>query len=221
MLQKQTVSPFLCQTLESLMRIEDFNEYVLVGGTALSLIIGHRTSIDIDLFCPNYKTGEEVKPILKKYFPRNEIRLLSFGATVYLPEPGTLNELKIDFMSNEPFIRPVLLEEGIRIASIEDIAAMKLEAVTSRLTKKDFWDIAEILECYSLRQLTEFYKERYPWNDLRTVLERITQFENCEKSTNVAEVASINGKTWDGIKKNIQVAFDTFVKEERQNNKMY
>lgn len=220
MLYKQTIPPFLVQTLESLMKIEELNEYVLVGGTALSLLLGHRTSIDIDMFRPDYKNGEEIKATLKNYFPRNEIRTLVHGATVYLPEPGSSSELKIDFMSNEPFIRPVQIVEGIRIAHLEDIAAMKLEAITNRFAQKDFWDIAEILEHYSLKQMASFYKERYPWNDLRGVLERLTQFDKCEQSKNDAEIIPLNKKTWDDVKQTISKAFDKLLLEERKENKL-
>jgi predicted nucleotidyltransferase component of viral defense system len=125
-------------------------------------------------------------------------------------------ELKIDFMSNEQFIRPYILEEGIHIAHIEDIAAMKLEAITSRLEKKDFWDISELLERYSLKQLTGFYKERYPWNDLREVMERITQFHKCEENSKSSEVLCINGKTWNDVKQIITNAFNLFVLDERK-----
>lgn len=216
MLYKQTISPFLGQTLENLMKIEKLNEYVLVGGTALSLLLGHRRSVDIDMFRPDYKKGEEIKATLLEFFPRNEIRTLAHGATVYLPEPKSFSELKIDFMSNEPFIRPVQTIEGIRIAHLEDLAAMKLEAITHRLVHKDFWDIAEILEHYSLKQMTDFYKQRYPWNDLRGVFERLVQVDKIEDKK--SEVIPLNHKKWNDIIKSINSAFEKFVNEEKQLN---
>ncbi|NJK85160.1 MAG: nucleotidyl transferase AbiEii/AbiGii toxin family protein [Bacteroidales bacterium] len=67
MLYKQTISPFLKQTLTHLMNIEELNDYILVGGTALSLLLGHRKSIDIDLFRPDFKSGDEISYV-KEFF---------------------------------------------------------------------------------------------------------------------------------------------------------
>ncbi len=223
MLHKETVSPFLFETLKELMNNPSLNDYVLVGGTALSLVLGHRKSFDIDLFRPDYRTGEMIKSDIKSFFPNSEIRTLSHGATVYLPDPSSGKELKIDVMSDEPFIFPFTLQEGIRIAHVADIAAMKLEAITSRLEKKDFWDISEILSSYSLKQLTQFHRKRYPWNDLRGVMERITQYEKCEENSgqkNSPEVVCLNGKTWEDVKKTISEAFKYNLLEEKKQHKL-
>ena len=223
MLHKETVSPFLLETLKNLMNNPSLNDYVLVGGTSLSLILGHRKSDDIDLFRPDYKSGETIKNDIKTIFPHSEIRTLSHGVTVYLPDPSSGRELKVDLMSDQPFILPFSLHEGIRFAHVGDIAAMKLEAITSRLEKKDFWDISEILSRYSLKQLTLFYKKRYPWNDIRGVIERITQFENCEENLipkNSPEVVCLNGKSWEDVKKTIGEAFKNFLIEEKKQYKL-
>ena len=58
-----------------------------------------------------------------------------------------------------------------------DIAAMKLEAISARSVKKDYWDIAELLNIYSLAQMIDFYEERYPWNDIKPIMERILRFD--------------------------------------------
>lgn len=166
------------------MLIEELFDFRLVGGTALSLLLGHRQSVDIDLFSPHYIEGTELKLLMMKYFPKSEIRALSFGITLYIKNPYDQSEFKIDLMSNDEFIRPYIVDESIRIANLEDIAAMKLEAITSRGEKKDYWDIAELLEHFSLNQMVEFYKERYPWNDLRGVMENLTRLERCENQPN-------------------------------------
>jgi len=203
MLYKQTISPFLQETIIKLMRIDELNSFRLVGGTALSLLMGHRKSLDIDMFTANYIKSEELLQIMKKYFPRTEIRDISFGVTMYLPIPGSDKELKVDLMCNEEYIRPCLEEDGIRIAHVEDIAAMKLEAITTRKEKKDYWDIAEILDNYSLEQMTGFYKERYPWNDLRAVMENLTMFSKCDGQF---DPECLNNKNWENVKTIISLA---------------
>jgi len=210
MLYKETIPPFLCETLKKLMGINELNDYVLVGGTALSLLIGHRKSVDIDLFSSTYREGFELIPILKKYFHRTEIRDLGFGITMYLYSSDSNVELKVDIMSNEQFIRPIQVIDNIRIASIEDIAAMKLEAITTRLEKKDYWDIAELLFKFSFYDMFEFYKQRYPWNDLRGVIEKITLIDKCDTQP---DPITINSNTWLVLKDRIMSSFDDYISQ--------
>jgi len=193
------------------MKIEELKDFRLVGGTALSLMLGHRKSIDIDLFTATYIKSEDLLQTMKKYYPRQEIRDIAFGVKMYL-QLGSDQELKVDLMCNEEYIRPYIEEEGIRIAHIEDIAAMKLEAITTRKEKKDYWDLAEILSRYSLKEMTEFYKERYPWNDLRTVMENFTMYGKCEGQF---DPDYLNTNNWETIKRIISDAFDNYVDQER------
>lgn len=211
MLFKQTISPFLYDTLTRLMQIDELKDFRLVGGTGLSLQLGHRKSVDIDMFSPVYFKGETMIPLMKKYFPRTEIRDIAFGVSIYLPEPGSGNELKIDLMTNEEYIRPPVIEEEIRLAHIEDIAAMKLEAITSRKEKKDYTDIAELLKTYTINQMVGFYKERYPWNDLRPVVENLPKFGLCDKQP---DPFFLNEMDWASVKKAISAAFDVFIESE-------
>jgi hypothetical protein len=213
MLYKQTISPFLEETLIKLMHLEELNDYRLVGGTALSLLFGYRKSVDIDMFTANYCKSDELIQIMKKHFPRTEIRDLGFGVTLYIPFPDSDKELKVDLMCNEEYIRPYHLEEGIRIAQIEDLAAMKLEAITTRKEKKDYWDIAEILDKYSLEQMIGFYKERYPWNDLKAVMESLIIFNKCDGQFD-PEV--LNNKNWEDIKSIISQGFEKYIELEKQ-----
>ena len=215
MLHKETIPPFLGKTLDDLMKIRELSNFLLVGGTALSLLLGHRRSIDIDLFEPNYNTGAELVPILRKYYPGIRISDIGFGISMYIPIPDSDKKLKVDICSNETFIRPYLLSDGIRIAHIEDIAAMKLEAITTRFEKKDYWDIAEILERYSLKDITEFYMERYPYNDLADVMGRLTQYDKCNEQP---DPDCLNGKTWENVKNKLSYAFDNYISQELDDN---
>jgi predicted nucleotidyltransferase component of viral defense system len=209
MLHKETIHPFLEEILSDLMLVPELKKFYLVGGTALSLQLGHRKSDDIDLFTPDQFKVEELISKLRRHYPHNQFHDLIFGFSIYLPIPGTPeDELKIDIMSNEKFIRPFILEDGIRIAHLEDIAAMKLEAITTRSVKKDYWDIAELLEKYSLNQMLGFYKERYPWNDIKPVMERIIRFDLCEKMPDPIVLKKVS---WNDVKNKIALEFDRYV----------
>jgi len=196
MLYKQTISPLLFKILTGLSELPEFNSFRLVGGTALSLQLGHRKSIDIDFFSDTDFDVVDYKKFLRKLFPNADIRTLNFGITVYLTEEN--EEVKIDLMQTERFIRPVQVIESIKFAHIEDIAAMKLEAITSRNTKKDFYDIAELLKIYSFKQLLNFYSEKYPYNDIKDVLENFAFFsEDCEYEY---EPEILNNTDWLSVK---------------------
>jgi predicted nucleotidyltransferase component of viral defense system len=180
------------------MQLPELSSFRLAGGTGLSLQLGHRRSIDIDLFSDEDFNIESLKRVIRRSFPDADIRTLSFGITFYTHYDNENKELKVDIMETDKFIRPVQNTEGLRLAHIEDIAAMKLEAITSRNTKKDFYDIAELLKMYSIEQLLELYSEKYPYNDIRNVLENFSYFsEECE---NEFEPDILNDTDWLSVK---------------------
>ncbi len=208
MLYKQTTTPFLFKTLQNLMEWKELKLFRLVGGTGLSLQLGHRQSIDIDLFTDADFDFYDLAKVVRKKMPKAEIRILSFGLTIYIPTPEE-KSLKIDLMSTEKFIRNFLIIENIRIAHIEDIAAMKLEAITSRNTKKDFFDISELLKRFRFEDLLNFYTEKYPFNDIKQVLENITFFsEDCELEF---DPIILNNSDWLAVKFSLIDAFNDYV----------
>ena len=212
MLFKQTTSPFLFKTLKKLMQCPEFDNFRLVGGTGLSLQLGHRKSVDIDLFTDIPFNINDYKKIIRKIFPESDIRTLSFGISFYIPNPDEQQELKVDIMETETFIKPVQIIDNIRFAHLEDIAAMKLEAITSRNTKKDFYDIAELLKIYTLDKLLSFYSEKYPYNDIKEVLENLIFFsEDCE---NDFEPDILNGSDWISVKFLLKDTFDEYIKKQ-------
>lgn len=208
MLYKQTTTPFLFETLQNLMEWKELELFRLVGGTGLSLQLGHRQSIDIDLFSDADYDFNDLAKIVRKKMPNAEIRKLSFGLTIYVPMPDG-KSLKIDLMNTEKFIRNPIIIENIRIAHLEDIAPMKLEAITSRNTKKDFFDISELLKIYQFEDLLNFYTEKYAFNDIKQVLENITFFsEDCELEF---DPIILNNSDWLTVKFSLIDAFNDYV----------
>jgi hypothetical protein len=210
MLHKETVSPGLLQTLEELMKIDSLKAFRLVGGTALALQMGHRKSVDIDLFVNEYPLNKSVVEEIKLQYPQAETRFSKFHITTYLPFYGN-DELKVDMMSTDVFIRPVVIKENIRLAHTEEIAAMKLEAITSRKEKKDYWDIFILMQKYGLTQLFEFYEERYPWNDLREVIENLGLFEHCDNQPNPI---ILDSQSWHDVKSTLSYELEIFINKE-------
>lgn len=163
----------LIQHLQSLDFLVDFD---LVGGTALALQIGHRNSIDIDLFSQ------------KQFDPNQLINALgsSFSLEVSLNTTNTLltfvNGVKVDFITHSyPYVNPPITEEGIRYLSLQDIAAMKLNAISNSGKRlKDFIDIYFLLEHYSLHEMIGFYATKYPNFNPLIPLRAVSYFDDID-----------------------------------------
>ena len=133
-LQYQTVKPLLRSTLERLMEIDEFNPFRLVGGTSLSLRYGHRMSDDIDLFTDAEYGSLDfhlLQDILRSEFPYCQGdcgEVVGFG-TSYLVGNSKDDNVKVDLFYTDPFIRPMEQLDTIRMASVDDIVAMKMDVI--------------------------------------------------------------------------------------------
>jgi len=149
MLHKETVEASTLDLIIKLMADENLKEFRLVGGTALALIIGHRISIDIDLFTDKPFDAEKLGSILTAKYKLDSLET----------DRNTINcfidDVKVDCIAHcYPWIKPIQEIEGIRMASLEDIAAMKLNAIVQDGSRmKDFIDIYMLLEQQSLCKL--------------------------------------------------------------------
>jgi len=198
-----TISSDLLKTLRLLMQMEKFSPFRLVGGTALSLQLGHRISVDIDLFTDaNYESIDfaAIDNLLKKTFPFTEMLYLgsnSFGKSYYIG--NSKNEaVKLDLFYTDLFIRPIVEKDFVRMASTEEIAAMKMEVIGTGGRKKDFWDIHELLDYLSLEQMLALHAERYPYSHSKDVL--INKFVDFQFADDDLTPICLKGKYWELIK---------------------
>ena len=196
MLQSQTVESNTLELLKSLMQKEYLDSFVLVGGTALALQLGNRESIDLDLFSnTDFASNDLLTSLLKDY---------QIVVNNQLPQTliTTINHVKVDFIKfHYPFIRPFLVIENIRMASLEDIAAMKLDAITGRGSKKDFYDLFFLLQHYSIDELSSFYTEKYPHQTTFHVARSLTYFDDADIQPN--PLVFDKTITWETVKKKI------------------
>jgi hypothetical protein len=198
-----TVTPLLKDVLSNMMRSEIFEVFRLVGGTSLSLQIGHRESVDIDLFTDAQYDSVDFGSIDNyfrnqyNYVSTNEGLPISFGKSWYV---GTdqYNAVKIDLYYTDPFIRPLLKKEEVRLAAAEDIIAMKLEVLGRGGRKKDFWDLHALHDHYSIQQMIDLHQERYPYG--HSVKELLLSFVNFENADDDLEPICLLGKHWSLIK---------------------
>lgn len=177
MLSYSTVEPNTLALLKSLMEERAFADMRLVGGTALALQYGHRQSIDLDFFGGLSCGIEETKAVLSKY---GHVTILKETETIRI---YIVNNIKVDFVHYNcyPWIEEAIVEDGIRLASAKDIAAMKINAIEGRGTRKDFVDIYFLLKHFTLSEIISFYKEKYPnYSDFRALMS-LTYFEDAEQ----------------------------------------
>ncbi len=131
MLQTQTVVPELMELLKKIMSEKSFSNFNLVGGTALALQIGHRNSIDIDLF-GNSEINSEL--FIEKLSDFGAVKVAQSTKNILITK---INDVKVDFVNYKyPLLSNSLHIENIRMLSTKDIAAMKLNAIAGRGSKK-------------------------------------------------------------------------------------
>jgi predicted nucleotidyltransferase component of viral defense system len=124
-----------------------------------------------------------------------------------------INDVKIDMvLLPYPYIRPIEIVEDIRLVSMEDIAAMKLSAVARRGVKKDFWDIAELLDVFKLEEMVQFYKEKYTSRDIFHLLRSLVYFDDAETQKNPDPLKKM---TWKQVKIKVEKAVNQYLKDNK------
>lgn len=212
MMHWETVNPLLRESLLQLMQADEFKVFRLVGGTALSLQIGHRLSVDIDLFTDE-DYGSIDFDILENYlianFPYTD---KGFGGIVgmgksYLIGTDKDNTVKLDvYYSNEKFIEDAVVMDGLRMASVKDIIAMKVDVVLRGGRKKDFWDLHELLPKYDIKKMLNLHKQRSEYtHDEKKILQNFIDFTSADDDF---DPVCLKGKYWEFIKEDIQAAVE-------------
>lgn len=206
MLYYSTVSELLKNSLIKLMKSHLFNDFRLVGGTALSLQIGHRESIDIDLFS-DLEYGTLDFNAIEKYLTENFqyvdfLNIIPAMGKSYFVGEDKENTIKLDLYYTDTFIQPFIKVDGIRMATIEEIIAMKIDVVQRGGRKKDFWDLHDLLTTSDISQMLDLHKQRYPYiHDRDLIIQNFTFFEQADEDFNPI---CFKGKYWEFIKEDFQ-----------------
>lgn len=208
MLHTETIDQSTLELLKKLQSKKYLDGFSLVGGTALALLYGHRKSIDIDLFSD---FSFDVEQLLEKLSSDFQFKLF-FSAENTIK--GSINEIQVDFIAHRyPLIGKPLKLEGISILAVEDIAAMKLNAIAvSGQRVKDFIDIYYLLEEFSLADLISFYKQKYAQYNEVNVLKSITWF-NDVVTEDWPVILKGNNLKWDEVKDRIVKETEFYLKQ--------
>ena len=196
MLQTRTIEPRTLELLKRLMAFPPIEPFFLVGGTALALQLGHRVSIDLDLFTPQPFDKEL---LLNALFSEFDISVESEGDQLLLTY---IEEIKVDFVKmGYPILYPTVEVEGIRLLDIKDVAAMKLKAIAQRGSKKDFYDIYFLSEILPLAEMLTIFKTKFAQFEVFHIVKSLTYFEDAE---NFADPIVFDKKvSWTKVKKSI------------------
>ncbi len=208
MLHYETVEPDTLRLLKLLMKSPALKNFCLVGGTGLSLRYGHRKSIDLDLFSTvpydSFELLEELRNegfMFKETFSSNKLGIF-----------GYIKGVKVDLVRHhyKPLIDEIIIEDGIRIFGDKDIIAMKISAILRRAVKKDFWDIAELLNHYTVANFITFYESKYPDEHLIiSIPKAITYFDEADDSPNPD---CLLGLSWEEVKNKIRQGVNEYLK---------
>jgi hypothetical protein len=203
MLYYETVDLETLVLLQKLQDLPIFKEMRLVGGTSLALQIGHRKSIDIDLFG---KLSVEYEELVDEIKTVGHVIQLNNSKNIH---GFLINNIKVDIVNYEyHWLRDKITYDNIHLASIEDIAAMKLNAIIGRGSKKDFIDLYYILNNYTLSELMAFYDRKYFDGSRFLVLKSLVYFEDAE--TEVMPFM-FNNISWQNVKAQISKVHADYV----------
>ena len=180
-------------------------DFYLAGGTALALQVGHRQSMDFDWFIPQLGDPEILFNRLKSLDIAFEIQSISFE-TVYL----NIDTIPLSFIGYDyPRLQPKVLwpEFGIHLAGMNDIACMKLSAIASRGSRKDFFDLHYLIKHYlPLEDYLRLYMKKYQNRDIGHVVRSLVYFADAETEPDIKIIKPV---VWQDIKSD----FEKWVKD--------
>lgn len=193
----ETLAPETSRVLDTIKKERFVGDFYLAGGTALALHLGHRESIDLDFFSPDDFSLETLKKDISsigRYTLTNE-------------EEGTLDGIldgvKLTFLRYEyPRLYPLVDSDGVKLADERDIAAMKIDAISSRGSRKDFIDLYFLLKKYPLSEILSFFEQKYSHIDYNRMhlLKSLSYFVDAE---NDASPKMLIPADWQAVKETI------------------
>jgi len=191
-----TITPEMHKLMAAFARTELGGRFYLAGETALALQLGHRRSVDLDYFSRTEDIPSLLEPLrqsLQSYAPA--LADSAWGNLVFLAQG-----VRIGFYGyGYDLVQPLVEIEAIKLASVADIALMKLDALLGRAGRKDFHDLYEICKRIPLRQLLDLAPQKYP--DVRDfeaqVVKRLAYFKSAEQDEPPPLLEKV---TWETVK---------------------
>lgn len=175
MLHTKTVEPGTLGIIKKLCSKEYMQPYLLVGGTALALQIGHRSSTDIDFFINEPHDVNNLFISLNNDFDVKERN--AYRHALFIDIEGVKTD--IVYQKCNIIDKPVIIE-GVKMGSLKELAPMKLLAITNRGRKRDFIDIYFLMKYFSLENMLHLFTEKFENPNHYLVTRSLTYFEDAE-----------------------------------------
>ncbi len=203
MLHLQTILPDTLELLKRLSAQPEMQGMRLVGGTSLALQYGHRQSVDLDFFGQLTVSQDDILSMMERM---GSYRLRNRTSSIL---QLIVDDVMVDIVdySRYPWIDDPVCHEGVTLASPKDIAAMKINAIEGRGSRKDFIDIYLLLQHYSMDDLLAFYSQKYPNYSIFRALLSLTYFDDAESE---AMPIMFIPDTWDDIKAHISATVSKY-----------
>ncbi len=200
MLRLEAVEPVTFALLKRLQHLPVLSNTRLVGGTALALQLGHRTSVDLDIF-GSWDYSVDLRSVFSKIGKAEKQSGKPNGKMQFFFIDG----IKVDCVAYERYawLEPPVEEEGVRLAGIRDIAAMKINAITNRGSRKDFVDVARLMEDWGLSEILKCYLAKYDDANPALALRSLAYFDDAEAMPMPKMLIEFD---WEAAKRKIQSA---------------
>lgn len=183
--------------LERLIAQAVLEDFALGGGTSLALRFGHRLSVDLDFF-----TEREFSP--DGLFAKVALEEATVIGRAKNSLTVDVNGVKLDLLRHAyRMLAPTERIDGVPLVSLPDMAAMKLNAIANRGSKKDFYDVSELLGHFTIRQMIDFFTRKYPATDPFTVIRSLAWFEDAEMEP---DPVPLQGQDWGRVKNRVLAA---------------
>jgi len=205
----KTLLPDTFRAIQLSSQIRTVREGYLAGGTALALQLGHRISIDLDFFTNKEFEEDAVIGDLSKY-PEFELKEKAWRIII-----STLCGAKFSFFYYKyPLLEETIEFEGIKLAGKKDIAAMKVHALYSRGTRRDFFDIFLLAKSFTLEEMFNFYDKKYNnlANVIYPIIRSLNYFEDADNEK--GEPKMLVDLSWEEVKEFFQKESMRLAKEK-------
>lgn len=202
MLHYETIDTPTLELLKELMQIPALENLRLVGGTGLALQKGHRKSVDIDLFGILDADNIELMNSLNVF---QELKTIQQTKNIKV---FSINSIKTDLVNYPyPWLFPEIETDGIKLADIRDVAAMKVASITNRGTKKDFIDLYFLLKDFTLDEIVKLYLTKYKDGSAFMALRSLVYFSDAETDLMPEMLMPAD---WEIVKSHIKAAVDAY-----------
>lgn len=198
MIRTTTVTDQLLQVARKLCALPALNTFRIVDGTAVALQLGHRKSVDIDLFTSEKVDKNKIRRVLEDAFPDSEFDISEDAITSEIQ--GVKVELFDDWST--PFREKPIVEQGLRLASLNDLAALKLETIIGRRGKKDYIDLYVLFKSITASEVLKQFKLYNPQVSEKSVMFALEEVKAARKNKTI-QPAMLVDISWNDIEKSM------------------